>query len=229
VHPVELKLHIDPAHDRGRLFPLLMAVGTNATAANSAALGATLERLNAGIAASYQAHDESLKKPLATLVSIETPDKALNEAFQWAEISIEQLRTRVPPQRQGSAGGNGGVQGADETGLVAGYFASGDSARPGFGWFFGRDALYTLYAVNGYGDFALSKLELEFLMRRQREDGKIMHEYSQTAGDIDWKAFPYMYAAADATPLFVLGMLDYVRASGDVAFLTAHRDAVEKA
>ena len=44
-----------------------------------------------------------------------------------------------------------------ETALVAGYYASADSARPGFGWFFGRDALYTLYAVNGFGDFALSK------------------------------------------------------------------------
>jgi len=29
VYPVELKLHIDPARDRDRLFPLLMAVGTN--------------------------------------------------------------------------------------------------------------------------------------------------------------------------------------------------------
>lgn len=215
VHPVELKLHIDPTRDRGRLFPLLMAVGTNANAANTAALAATLERLNSGIAASYKTHEESYKTLLANSASIETPDKALNEAFQWAVVSIEQLKTRV--------------QGTGETALVAGYFASADSARPGFGWFFGRDALYTLYAVNGYGDFALSKAELEFLLRRQREDGKIMHEYSQTAADIDWKAFPYMYAAADATPLFLLAVADYVRASGDTSFLTAHRDAIEKA
>ena len=83
------------------------------------------------------------------------------------EVSIEQLRAIAQP--------------SGETALVAGYYASGDSARPGFGWFFGRDALYTLYAVNGYGDFALSKAELEFLIQRQRSDGKIMHEYSQTA------------------------------------------------
>jgi glycogen debranching enzyme len=105
----------------------------------------------------------------------------------------------------------------------------GDSARPGFGWFFGRDSLYTLYAINGYGDFALSKAELEFLIHRQRADGKIMHEYSQTAADVDWQAFPYMYAAADSTPLFLLAVEDYVRASGDVAFLAANRDAIEKA
>jgi len=215
VHPVELNLHIDPARDHDRMFPLLMAVGTTPAAAKNVALGATLAQLNAGVAASYAAHAKAYDDLLAHSTTIETPDKTLNEAFQWAEISIEQLRTRV--------------QGTDETALVAGYYASGDSARPGFGWFFGRDALYTLYAVNNYGDFALSKSELEFLIHRQRADGKMMHEYSQTAAAIDWKAFPYMYAAADSTPLFLLAVADYVKASGDVAFLTANREAIEKA
>jgi len=215
VHAVELKLHIDPVRDHGRLFPLLMAVGTTPATATSGALGATLAQLNTGIAASYMAHAERYKKLLESSTSIETPDKALNEAFQWAVVSIEQLRARA--------------QGTGETALVAGYYASGDSARPGFGWFFGRDSLYTLYAMNGYGDFALSKAELEFLIHRQRADGKIMHEYSQTAAEIDWKAFPYMYAAADSTPLFLLAVADYVKSSGDVGFLTANREAIEKA
>jgi hypothetical protein len=70
---------------------------------------------------------------------------------------------------------------------------------------------------------------LEFLIHRQRADGKIMHEYSQTAAAIDWKAFPYMYAAADSTPLFLLAVADYVKASGDVGFLTTSREAIEKA
>ena len=51
---------------------------------------------------------------------------------------------------------------------------------------------------------------LEFLIRRQRADGKIMHEFSQTAGLVDWKSTPYFYAAADSTPLFVMAMEDYV-------------------
>lgn len=215
VHPVELKLHIDPARDRGRLYPLLMAVGTNKAASDTHALGLALEKLNENIAAAYAAHAKSYKDLLANSVSIDTPDEALNEAFQWAEVSIEQLKAKPV--------------GTEETAMVAGYYASGDSARPGFGWFFGRDALYTLYAVNGYGDFGLAKSELEFLIKRQRADGKIMHEYSQTASQIDWLQFPYMYAAADSTPLFILAMLDYVRASGDTDFLKAHRDAVEKA
>jgi hypothetical protein len=188
VHPVELKLHIDPSRDHGRLYPLLMAIGTNPADAKVSALGSTFAQLNANIAASYKTHADRYRKFLANSTTIEIPDKALNEAFQWAEVSIEQLRARV--------------QGTDETALVAGYYASGDSARPGFGWFFDRDSLYTLYAVNGYGDFALSKAELEFLIHRQRADGKIIHEYLQTAASIDWQAFPYMYAAADSTPLF---------------------------
>ncbi len=215
VHPVEFHLHIDPARDRGRLFPLLMAAGMNKTAATNTALGATLAKLNASIAGAYETHADSYRRLLANTTSIKTPDPALDEAFQWAIVSIEQLKTRALPD--------------NETALVAGYYASADSARPGFGWFFGRDALYTLFAVNGYGDFSLSKSELEFLIKRQREDGKIMHEYSQTAAFIDWLQFPYMYAAADSTPLFLLAVADYVRSSGDVAFLNAHRDAIEKA
>jgi glycogen debranching enzyme len=220
VHPVEFHLHIDPARDRGRLYPLLMAAGMDKASATNQALGATLAQLNASIADLYKAHAESYTKLLANSTSISTPDHSLDEAFQWGVISIEQLRAHPVDARSVPT---------PETALVAGYYASGDSARPGFGWFFGRDALYTLFAVNGYGDFALSKSELEFLIHRQRADGKIMHEYSQTAAAIDWQAFPYMYAAADSTPLFLLAVADYVRSSGDVAFLTEHRDAVEKA
>ena len=85
----------------------------------------------------YKAHDDAYKKLLATSISIETPDKALNEAFQWAVVSIEQLKAHPVDAHSIPT---------DETALVAGYYASGDSARPGFGWFFGRDSLYTLYA-----------------------------------------------------------------------------------
>jgi glycogen debranching enzyme len=229
VHPVELKLRIDPATDNGKIYPLLMAVGTNRGAADSKALGATLERLNESIAALYQSHAESYKKLIANSVSIDTPDKNLNEAFEWAVVSIEQLKAKPWVGSEARATQGSVAASSEETGLVAGYYASGDSARPGFGWFFGRDALYTLYAVNGYGDFSLSRSELEFLIHRQRADGKIMHEYSQTAPAIDWQQFPYMYAAADSTPLFLLAMLDYVSASGDVDFLKTNRDAIEKA
>jgi glycogen debranching enzyme len=214
-YPLQLKLHYDPKRDGNRYFPLLMAVGRTVDTANTAALQAKLEQLNATLPQMYAAHAAEYARMASALTSIRTPDTKLDDDFSWAEISIEQLKAKAQP--------------SGEIGLVAGYYSSGDSARPGFGWFFGRDALYTLYAVNSYGDFALSRDELEFLMKRQREDGKMMHEYSQTAAFADWKSLPYMYAAADSTPLFLTTMLDYVRNSGDVDFLRRHRDEVEKA
>ena len=219
VHPLELKLHFDPKRDAGRVFPLLMAVAQTPETATNAALEATLAKLDESLPALYAAHAAKYAKLEQSLTSISTPDAPFNDAFTWAAISIEQLRARATP----SAGDAG------EIGLVAGYFSSGDSARPGFGWYFGRDTLYTLYAVNGMGDFALTREALEFLIKRQREDGKMMHEYSQTAASVDWKSYPYEYAAADATPLFLTAMLDYVQSSGDLEFLRKHRSAVEAA
>ncbi len=213
VYPLELKLHYDPKRDGKRYFPLLLAEGSTTETATNAALLEKISTLDATLPSLYEAHTARYAHMLSELTSIETPDAALNADFQWAEMSIEQLRART----------------GDETGLVAGYYSSGDSARPGFGWFFGRDTLYTLYAVNNFGDFHLTREALDFLIKRQRDDGKMMHEYSQTAANTDWKSLPYMYAAADSTPLFLTQMLDYVQASGDVAFLQTHRDAVEKA
>ncbi len=210
-HPLEFHLRVDPKTDRGKMFPLLMAVGSTRETASREALTAKLVALEERLPALYAEHSRRLAAQEQSRTRIVTPDAGLNAAFGWAETSIGQLRARTAE---------------GEVGLVAGYYASGDSARPGFGWFFGRDALYTLFAVDSYGDFSLARSELEFLLKRQRADGKIMHEYSQTADEVDWKALPYEYAAADATPLFLLAVMDYVRASGDVGFLQAHRAEV---
>jgi hypothetical protein len=211
--PLQLILHYDPARDGAKYFPLLMAAGDNAENASSAHLLGELKRLSLGAQNAYQQTADYYSHFFDHRLVAETPDPRFNQALQWAELSIDQLR----------------VQHGAEVGLVAGLYSSGDSTRPGFGWFFGRDALYTLYAVDSYGDFALAREEFEFLLKRQRADGKIMHEFSQTAEDVDWLAFPYEYAAADATPLFLMAMADYVAASGDTAFATQHWEAIEKA
>ena len=214
VHPLELRLHV-PANHGDQFYQLLMAAGRDAESSTTAALAASLRKLQGNLPQLYQAHVARLEAQEQQQTSLETPDASLNAYFRWAELSIEQLRALAP---------------SGEVGLVAGYYASGDSARPGFGWYFGRDTLYTLYALHSFGDFALSRTALEFLMKRQRDDGKVMHEYSQTAGELeppaDWKSFPYEYAAADATPLFLTAMLDYVRTSGDVLFLRDHKTAI---
>jgi hypothetical protein len=60
---------------------------------------------------------------------------------------------------------------------------------------------------------------MEFLSKYQRADGKIPHEISQSASFVDWfKSTPYAFASADATPLFIITVNDYVTRSGDAEF-----------
>jgi glycogen debranching enzyme len=207
-YPLELRLAFDPKTQSGRFFPLLMATG-----ASAAVLSKQLTELNGTWAAQYRQTTDYYARFFDRRLIAETPDASFDLALKWAELAMDQAQVRFH----------------NEIGLVAGYYSSADSARPGFGWFFGRDTLFSLYAVNSYGDFPLSRRALEFLLRRQREDGKIMHEYSQTADLVDWKATPYFYAAADAAPLLVMTMWDYLRSSGDLDFLRAHWSEVKKA
>jgi hypothetical protein len=249
VYPLTMTVAFDPARDKNVQFPLLIvaangtvpqadanaasvpqqrpgAAGTVAeahplngsTPASTAALGAELLRLNDAIPQLYKQTADYWQTFLATHLRVETPDKKLDDAIQWAEVAIEQSQVRYKP-----AGGTA------ETGMTAGFFSSGDSARPGFGWFFGRDTLWTMFAIDSYGDFDLSRKALDFLLKRQRADGKGMHEFSQTADEVDWKAFPYEYAAADATPLMIMAMDDFVSASGDHAYLQQHWLQIQQA
>jgi hypothetical protein len=74
-------------------------------------------------------------------------------------------------------------------------------------------------ALNSEGDFATTKTALEFIAKFQREDGKIPHEIAQGASFVDWfKGYPYAFASADATPLYIAAVDDYVTGSGDVGF-----------
>jgi glycogen debranching enzyme len=206
--PLEFNLAYDPERDRTAAFPLLLALGRGHDD-----LGRELEKLNGRVPDLYSQTERYYAHFFDTRLTTETPDPDFDRAMRWAEIAIDQAQ----------------VDFHGETGLVAGYQPSGDSSRPGFAWFFGRDTLWTAYAINSYGDFALTRKALQFLIRRQRADGKVMHEFSQTADLVDWAAMPYYFAAADSTPLFVMAMEDYGNASGDLAFLRKHWDAIKRA
>jgi glycogen debranching enzyme len=207
-HLLELKLSFDPQNDSGRCFPLLISLNK----AGSDPLK-QLSALNEKAGALYVKTQDYYSHFFDQRLTVDSPNPDFDRALRWAEIAVDQ----------------GKVRSAQGLGLVAGYYESGDSARPGYGWYFGRDALWTTYAINSYGDFALTREALEFLIRHQRADGKMMHELSQTADLVDWKSTPYFYAAADSCPLFVMAMEDYVNTSGDVAFLRRHWDAVKRA
>ncbi len=95
----------------------------------------------------------------------------------------------------------------------------GTGQRPGFAWFFGRDSLWTSFALNAEGDYSTTRTALDFISKYQREDGKVPHEISQSASLVPWfKDYPYAYVSADATPLFIIAMNDYAVQSGDVEF-----------
>ena len=206
-YPLQLRLSFDPKKDTGRMYPLIIGL----TSAESAQQQFTT--INNAIPQLYSKMQDYYAHFFDGRTVIESPDRHLNEAAKWAAIAIDQMQV---------------VYGG-ETGMVAGYYESGDSARPGYAWFFGRDTLWTTYAINGYGDFALTRRALDFLIRRQRSDGKIMHEFSQSADTVDWKATPYFYASADSTALLVMSMWDYVKSSGDLTYLQQNWEAVRKA
>jgi glycogen debranching enzyme len=158
---------------------------------------------------------EYYRSYLQRTVNLELPDPDLQKAYDWSRISLVQGLVNNPFLG---------------TGLIAGYRTSGWSQRPGFAWFFGRDALWSSFALNAEGDFANTRIALEFLTQFQREDGKLPHEIAQTANLVDWfKSYPYPYASADATPLYIIAMNDYVRASGDVGFAKENWDHLWKA
>ena len=207
--PLQFVLHFDPKRDAHKLFPLLMVVGNRTVDSTPAALVRKLAVLAGSVDSTYRDTTRHFRALLATRMHLDSPDPRLNAAFSWAEVAIDELRVETTPGHQ-------------EEALTAGFVNSGDSTRPGFGWYFGRDALWSLYAVDSYGDFRTTRREFEFLFARQRADGKIMHEYAQTASLVDWGSLPYEYASADSTPLLLMAADDYLRISADRGFIAAH-------
>ncbi len=164
------------------------------------------------------AHEDLLRQSenfyrnyLSHTVGLDLPDAQLQRAYDWSRVSMIQGLVTNPYLG---------------TGLVAGYRTSGESQRPGFAWFFGRDSMWTALALNAAGDFASTRQALEFIGKYQRQDGKIPHEIAQGANFVKWFTdYPYAYASADATPLYIITMNDYVTRSGDTAFAQSHWDS----
>src|SRR5713101_8432589 len=175
----------------------------------------TYEHLTTSYAGLLRESAEYYRDYLGKTVSVELPDTQIQQAYDWSRVSV--LQGMVSNPYLG-------------TGLVAGYRTSGESQRPGFAWFFGRDSFWTSFALNAAGDFLSTRTALAFIAKYQREDGKIPHEISQGANFVDWfKGYPYPYASADATPLYIIAVNDYVVESGDTAFAKEKWESLQKA
>jgi glycogen debranching enzyme len=180
-----------------------------------AAAGKTYRHLTTDYGELLKESEEYYGTYLAQTVSLDLPDAQIQQAYDWSRVGM--LQGMVINPFLG-------------TGLVAGYRTSGESQRPGFAWFFGRDSFWTSLALNAAGDFANSRTALGFISKFQREDGKIPHEISQGANFVDWfKGYPYPYASADATPLYIIAVNDYVVESGDAAFAKEKWESLQKA
>ncbi len=165
---------------------------------------ATYNRLIADPSKVEQDTEAFYRAYLETGVHVELPDPELQQAYDWSRLSMRAGVVDNPFLGKG---------------LVAGYGPSKGIYRPGFAWFFGRDSFWTSFALDSAGDFENARAAIAFIARFQRADGKIPHEIAQSAAQVDWfKQFPYAYASADATPLFIVAIRDYVESSGDVAF-----------
>jgi glycogen debranching enzyme len=176
---------------------------------------AAYRHLTSGYLALVKESAEYYRGYLDSTVSVDLPDRQLQQSYDWARVSVLQGLTTNPFLG---------------TGLIAGYRTSGGSQRPGFAWFFGRDALWTSLALDAEGDFSNTRIALDFLSKYQRADGKVPHEISQGASFVPWfNDYPYPYASADATPLYIITVNDYVVSSGDVSFAREKWDSLWKA
>jgi hypothetical protein len=154
-----------------------------------------------GIHRTLAAHYRTL---LERTVGITTPDEEFNVLYKWAIVGADRFVAYTP-----------GVG----TGLLAGFAttargwngAQRNSGRPGYAWYFGRDAAWSGFAFDGIGDVATVRHELELYQSFQDRTGKIFHEL-MTSGVVH-------FDASDATPMYVMLAAHYMRASGDTAFI----------
>lgn len=128
-------------------------------------------------------------------------DARARTAFEWAKRRLDLFL--------GDAPGVG-------RSLVAGYAPSSagwGEGRPGYAWFFGRDACWSACALLAIGEHSVPRQVLRFLGDSQDVTGKVAHEVT-TSGQCH-------YDAADATPLFLLLAERYLRWTGDREFIAS--------
>jgi glycogen debranching enzyme len=137
----------------------------------------------------------------ATGVQVDAPDPLFKRSSVWALAAADRFRARTPGLGAGLLAGFA----SSDAGWDGGHEASG---RPGYAWYFGRDAAWASLALDACGAFDAVREQLELFRRYQDIDGKIFHELTLSGA--------VHYDAADATPLYVILAADYLRASGDV-------------
>lgn len=142
-------------------------------------------------------------------IAVTSGDVQFDHALEWAKRRLDAFVAETP-----------GVGRS----LLAGHAAStpgwGDG-RPGYAWYFGRDACWAAFGLLATGEFSLVRQALRFLADRQDVTGKVLHE-ATTSGQ-------FHYDAADSTPLFLLLVARYLAWTGETAFVASIWPKVERA
>lgn len=202
---------IDTARTRREFVPIAIAAAT----APRDSVYTIYRNLIASAERLYRERRAHVTDLLSRTTSIDTPDDELDLALEWSKVNLDEQLVCNPDLG---------------CGLVAGWGTSGTSTRPGFGWFFGGDAAINTFAMDATAQWDVAAQGLRFLAEYQRDDGKITHEISQSAGRIPWFTdFPYAYFHADTTPYWIVAVWRYWRASGDVGLVRELWPAIELA
>ena len=140
---------------------------------------------------------------------ITTPDEQVNTALKFAKLKLDSFVIDLPETG---------------TGLFAGYAATLPdwfSSRPGYAWYFGRDSVWSAFALLHLGRFDVVKSILTHMITYQEFTEKIYHEMT-SSGVVH-------YDAADSTPLFLILVAKYHSFSGNVKFIIDNWTSIKKA
>jgi glycogen debranching enzyme len=152
----------------------------------------------------------ALDPPLREGLAVKAPDPRVSEALDWAKYRLDSYLVDTP-----------GVGRS----LVAGYWKSRPDwfheGRPGYAWYFGRDAVWTALGSLAVGQFEAVRHVLRFLGEHQDPTGIILHECT-TSGLVH-------YDAADSTPLYLLLAARYFAWTGDAAFIRSQWGRLRRA
>lgn len=179
---------------------------------------------DADVSAQIGVQDEALRaesrahadQVLDRSLRIVTPDAEVNRALASAEAALDQAWVCAPDLGCGEVGG---------------YGPSRPGRRPQYAWFFAGDGLVATEGLLASGRYERAREELAFVARYQNPgNGMIWHEMSLSAPLIDWaRRYPYMYVHVDVTLQYLATLADYLRTTGDQAFIAGRWTGIEAA
>jgi len=206
-----LRMRFDASTSGAGPIPLAMSLSMDSAANAAGVYRDVLARSRELFEKRVAHHREFLERTF----SFESPDTELNQAMLWSKLTLD--AGWVCHAKYGC-------------GLVAGFGPSGTGERPGFDWWFGGDAMMSSWALEDMGDLEGALQALRFLKARQRTDGKVMHEMTQSVDLLDWFGkLRYAYYHGDTTPMYLYSLGQYWRRTGDAKFLEEFWPSIQKA